>query len=412
MSVQQHRPGRFRTVRIAQLAPPFERVPPACYGGTERVVHALTEELVRRGHDVTLFASGDSTTSARLVPTVPVALWHDRRFADPGAFWSVAVARVYDRADEFDLIHSHVDYHAFPTARLVRTPTVTTLHGRLDLPELPPLFDQFPDMWVVSISDAQRRPLPRARWAGTVHNGVVLAELPPSFRPGRYLAFLGRISPEKGVDQAVEVARRAGMPLKVAARMPLRNQDDPGTRRDWEYFERVVQPLFAEPFVEYVGELGGEDKSRFLRDAAALLFPIDWPEPFGLAMIEAMASGTPVIARGLGSVPEVVRDGETGFIRDSIAEMAAACRELPRIDRRVCREHAERRFSAQAMADGYEAVYRRVLGEAAATGHTASYQSLGGVPSVPPPASRGMPASPAGGGAAPPATAAATGVEG
>jgi glycosyltransferase involved in cell wall biosynthesis len=235
-----------------------------------------------------------------------------------------------------------------------------------------------------------------------VHNGVALAELPPSFAPGRYLAFLGRISPEKGVDRAVEVARRAGMPLKVAARMPLRNQDDPGTRRDREYFEQVVRPLFAEPFVEYVGELGGEDKSRFLRDAAALLFPIDWPEPFGLAMIEAMASGTPVVARGLGSVPEVVRDGETGFIRDTVAEMAAACRELSRIDRRVCREHAERRFSAQAMADGYEAVYRRVLEAAAGTECTARHRSFGGVPPVPLPAARGVPAEPLGGGGAPP----------
>jgi glycosyltransferase involved in cell wall biosynthesis len=372
-------------MRIALVAPPLERVPPRLYGGTERVVHALAEELVRRGHDVTLFASGDSLTSAHLVRVVECALWHDHRYREHAPLWSVALGRAFARAGEFDLVHSHVDHAGFPLARLCATPVVTTLHGRLDLPELTPVFDEFREQWVVAISESQRRVRPEARWAGTVHNGIALDELAPCYEPGRYLAFLGRISPDKGVDRAIEVARRAGMPIRIAARMPLPTAGSADAQRDWRYYEEVVAPLFREPFVEYVGEVGGAEKAEFLRGAAALLFPIDWPEPFGLVMAEAMACGTPVIAPPLGSVPEVVADGESGFVRDGVEAMARACRELDRIDRRACRAHVQRRFSARAMADGYEAVYRRVLNAADRSATPAATNRTDGVLAWPPP---------------------------
>jgi glycosyltransferase involved in cell wall biosynthesis len=349
-------------MRIAHLAPPFESVPPRAYGGTERVVHVLTEELVRRGHDVTLFASGDSTTTARLVPVVEEALWRRQpAYADFAPFWSLALGKAARELDQFDVVHNHLDFHGFPLARLAPCPVVTTLHGRLDLPELQPLYREMLDVPLVSISDAQRRPVPWANWVATVHHGIRLDEFTFNPRPGRYLAFLGRISPEKGLDTAIRVARRAGLPLKVAARMPLPFTTDPNVRADWEYYEGVVEPLLRAADVELVGEVSGAAKDEVLRGAAALLFPIRWPEPFGLVMPEALACGTPVLALRAGSVPEVLEDGVTGFVCDDEDGLVAAVDRLGALDRARCRAEAERRFSAAAMADRYERVYARLV---------------------------------------------------
>lgn len=350
-----------RPLRIAQLAPPFERVPPQRYGGTERVIAVLTEELVRRGHQVTLFASADSQTSARLVPIVDLPIWRDPRYTDALPFVMTAIDQVYSQAEEFDVIHNHLGYFAFPRARVCRTPTVTTLHGRLDLPELAPLFAHFNDLPVVSISDAQRAPLPHANWLSTVHHGLDLQPFAFQPRAGDYLAFLGRIAPEKGLDTAIEVARRAGMRLKIAARMPL-NIPDPEAQRDWRYYHEVIEPLLKLPGIEYIGEVGDDAKSEFLGGAAALLFPIRWPEPFGLVMVEALACGTPVVALRAGSVPEVIEHGVTGFVVDDEEAMVRALDRLTEIDRRACRRAAETRFSAAAMADRYERVYWQVVG--------------------------------------------------
>ena len=350
-------------LRIAQLAPPVETIPPAGYGGTERVVSVPTEELARRGHAVTLFASGDSRTAAELVPVVDVALWHHPRFRDPLPFMAMAIDRVYRLADEFDVIHNHLDFVTFPTARAyAETPTVTTLHGRLDLPEQQPLYHQFREIPLVSISNAQRAPLPWANWVATVYHGIRLRDF--AFEPsGRgYLAFLGRIAPEKGLDTAIAVARRAGLPLKIAARMPLDQPHNAEAQRDWRYFRDVVEPLLREPEVEYLGELAGADKSAFLGGAAALLFPIRWPEPFGLVMVEALACGTPVIALRRGSAPEVVEDGVTGYLADDEDGLVRAVGRLPELDRARCRAAAAARFSPSAMADQYERVYRGLLG--------------------------------------------------
>jgi glycosyltransferase involved in cell wall biosynthesis len=350
-------------MRIAQIAPPFQSVPPSGYGGTERVVSLLTEELVRRGHAVTLFASGDSTTTARLIPTVDTALWRDSDIRDPLVYWAITVGLAYDRvaAGEFDVVHSHLDFHCFGCASLVATPTVTTLHGRLDLPDLPRLYARFPTMPLISISDSQRTPLPSAPWAATVYNAVDTTRLTFNPRGGEYLAWLGRISPEKGLDRAIGIARQAGLPLKVGARLPLKDLNDPNVRTDWEYYEGKVKPLLEQGHVELVGEVSDDDKSEFLGNALALLNPIDWPEPFGLVMAEALACGTPVVARRCGSVPEVVTDGRTGLIGQTDDELASLCRRVDLIDRAACRREAARRFSPQAMAEGYEAVYRAVI---------------------------------------------------
>ena len=352
-------------MRIAQVAPPFESVPPTRYGGTERVVSLLTEELVRRGHDVTLFASGDSTTAARLVPTVDTALWRQESVRDPLVYWTITLGEVYRRAARgaFDVIHSHLDFLAFPYAQLIAAPTVTTLHGRLDLPDLPRIYARFPDAPVVSISDDQRRPLPNAGWLATVYNGVDTDCLSFNPRGGEYLAWIGRISPEKGLDRAIRIARAAELPLKVAARLPLRDLNDPNVRADWEYYEAVVKPLLEEGHVEYVGEVGDGDKAEFLGNALALLNPIDWPEPFGLVMAEALACGTPVVARRRGSVPELVKHGVTGFVGETDEELAWFCRQVHTLDRSACRDEAIRRFSVEAMTDGYERAYRRLLVE-------------------------------------------------
>jgi glycosyltransferase involved in cell wall biosynthesis len=351
-------------MRIAQIAPPFQSIPPAGYGGTERVVSLLTEELVRRGHDVTLFASGDSSTSARLIPTVDTALWRAVEVRDPLVYWAITAGLAYGRAAEgaFDVVHSHLDFHGFACASLVATPTVTTLHGRLDLPDLPRLYARFPTMPVISISDSQRGPLPNANWAGTVYNAVDTDRLRFNSRGGDYLAWLGRISPEKGLDRAIRIAQRAGIPLKVGARLPLKDMSDANVRADWEHYERDVKPLLGGGGIELVGEVGDAEKSDFLGNALALLNPIDWPEPFGLVMAEALACGTPVVARRRGSVPEVIADGVTGLIGENDDDLADLCARVGEVDRHACRREALRRFSPRAMVDGYEAIYRALTG--------------------------------------------------
>ncbi|HEY3068438.1 MAG TPA: glycosyltransferase family 4 protein [Methylomirabilota bacterium] len=335
-------------------------MPPVLYGGTERVVSFLTEELARRGHDVTLFASGDSRTAARLVPVTKHAARIDAANREAlHAAHMRQLGMVFGNADAFDVIHCHVDFQAFPFARLVRQPVVHTVHGRLDLPYLEPVFKEFRDVSLVSISDAQRAPLAAARpsWAGTVYHGIPLALYPFRRGPGRYLAFLGRIAPEKRPEVAIEVAVRAGLPLKIAAKVDA---------VDRVFFEERVKPLLDHPLVEFVGEINDRDKARFLGDAIALLFPIDWPEPFGLVMIEAMACGTPVIASRAGSVPEVVTPGRTGFIADTVDGLVDAVKRVHDLDRAECRRAAERRFSVARMADGYEAVYQHLCARARA----------------------------------------------
>jgi glycosyltransferase involved in cell wall biosynthesis len=343
-------------MRIAQVAPLYESVPPRLYGGTERVVSWLTETLVSLGHEVTLFASGDSVTRAELVACSPKALRLDSACIDPIAHHILMLEKILSRAGDFDLIHFHVDYLHFPLSRRQQLPSVTTLHGRLDLPDLVPLFKEFSDMPVISISDAQRKPLPWANWLGTVHHGLPPRSL--TFNPvgGEYLAFLGRISPEKGIDRAIEIAVRLGMKLKVAAKID---------RADQTYFERTIEPLFKHPLIEFVGEVGNGEKAEFLGNASALLFPINWPEPFGLVTIEALACGTPVIAYPFGSVPEIIIDGTCGFLVHNIDQAVDAVRRIDEIDRHDCRRHFERNFTDERMAWNYLDLYERVVGQAA-----------------------------------------------
>jgi glycosyltransferase involved in cell wall biosynthesis len=342
-------------MRIAQVAPLYESVPPKLYGGTERVVSWLTEALVRRGHDVTLFASGDSRTSARLVAPCARALRLDPAGRDPTALHAVEIGQVLAQAAEFDLIHCHVDFLAVPFGRLVSTPVLHTLHGRLDVDAIATVFAAFPDTPVVSISDAQRTAVEDLglNWVATVHHGLPVEQIPFRQDPDGYLAFLGRISPEKRPDLAIAVAKRVGLPLKIAAKVD---------RSDRAYFEREIRPLLDDPGIEFVGELGDDVKHDFLGRALCLLFPVDWPEPFGVVLIEALACGTPVVARSCGSVPEILRAGATGFIADTVEEFVAAVKRVDLIDRARCREDALARFSADRMADDYEAVYRRLVG--------------------------------------------------
>ena len=342
-------------MRIAQVAPLYEPVPPRLYGGTERVVSYLTEELVRRGHDVTLFASGDSRTAARLVAVCERAVRLDTASREVlAADISRQLGRVFGNADQFDIIHCHVDYLAYPFCDLIRTPTFHTLHGRLDLPYLAPVFRDFPNLRLVSISDAQRTPVAslNLKWAGTVYHGMPLQQFPFVAQPDDYVAFLGRLAPEKQPDVAIEVAKRAGVPIRIAAKVDA---------NDREYFEQVVRPLLDDPLVQFVGELDDARKTAFVGGARALLFPIDWPEPFGLVMIEAMACGTPVIARPCGSVREIVDDGRTGFIGDTVDDLVEGVKRIDTIDRAECRRHVERRFSVPRMVDDYEALYRRAV---------------------------------------------------
>jgi glycosyltransferase involved in cell wall biosynthesis len=347
-------------MRIAQVAPMYEAVPPHRYGGTERVVSYLTEELVRRGHQVTLFASGDSKTRARLVATTERAL---RERFTLQEMETVAIplhlamlSEVLQHAGDFDIIHCHNDYWVFPFEPFVATPVVTTLHGRLDLSHLPPILERFPRANLVSISYHQRAPFAalRPHWVGMVYNAVPVEEFPFSDTPGDYLLFLGRISPEKRVDWAIEIAKRTGMKLKIAAKIDV---------YDRSYFEREIEGLLDHPLIEFLGEVGESEKRELLAGAYALAFPIDWPEPFGMVLIESMACGTPVLAMSRGSVPEVLRQGISGLVGNSIDELVALAPQIGHLDRRACRAEAERRFSARVMADSYEQIYHRAIAE-------------------------------------------------
>jgi glycosyltransferase involved in cell wall biosynthesis len=338
-------------VRIAQVAPLFESVPPKLYGGTERIVSYLTEELHRQGHQVTLFASGDSLTRAKLVSVWPTALRLDRNQPEPVSLHVLEIEAALKRSWNFDVIHFHIDAIQLPLARRQSTPVVTTLHGRLDLPGLSQLYAEFRDMPLVSISHFQRAQLPDAPWVDTVHHGLPVDLHHPSFAPGDYLAFLGRISPEKGPDRAIAIARASGIPLRIAAKVD---------RADQRYYEKEIAPRIDGRFIRYEGELSDARKGEFLRGALALLFPIDWPEPFGVVMIEAMACGTPVIAFRAGSVPEVIEDGVSGRIVDGIDAAVACVAEMAAWDRKACRAAFERRFTAQRMAMNYTRVYENV----------------------------------------------------
>lgn len=343
-------------MRIAQVAPLYESVPPRHYGGTERVVSYLTEELVRQGHRVTLYASGDSVTSAELVSIVPQALRLGGGSAggavdDFTAPHVLMLERVAERAREFDIVHYHIGYLHFPLSRRLQVPHLTTLHGRLDLPELQPLFRAFNDLPVVSISNHQRHPVEFANWVATVYHGLPANLYELGTGRGDYLAFLGRISPEKRVDRAIQLAERVGMELRIAAKV-----DD----ADRDYFDERIRPMLQHSRVRFIGEIGEADKSAFLGDARALIFPIEWPEPFGLVMVEAMACGTPVVAFRRGSVPEIIKDGETGFIVDSVDGAVAALQKLDSLDRAQCRRAFEARYLTERMAEEYVAVYRRL----------------------------------------------------
>ncbi len=351
-------------MRIAMMAPLVDPVPPTLYGGTERVVSLLTEELVRRGHDVTLFPSGDSRTAATLVPVSPKVLRLDDQIKDYAAYTKVRLGEAYYRAGEFDLIHNQNDYLAFPMARLVETPTVTTTYGRLDLQEVRRFYELFPEQRLVSISHDQRSWLPKANWVGTAFNGIAIDHFRLREKPGDYLVFLGRISPEKRPDRAIEIARDVGMRLVIAAKV------DPVDR---EYYEHAIAPLIRDhgDLVEYIGEVDEREKDEVLGNAYAYLFPIDWPEPSGLTVVEAMATGTPVIASRNGSTPEVVQDGVCGFVCATVKEMIEAVPRVATLDRTACRRYAERHFSPEAMATAYEAIYDRVLTARPAARHPA-----------------------------------------
>lgn len=340
-------------MRIAQISPLFESVPPALYGGTERVVSYLTEELVKAGHEVVLFASGDSVTSAELVSVCERALRLDERYIDPVSFHLIMMEEALKRQDDFDIIHSHVDCIGFVIGRRAQVPVISTLHGRLDQFEHRHIFREYSEAPIISISDSQRRPLPKANWLATVYHG-----LPPELyefneKGGDYLAYVGRVSPEKKLDSAIEIAKRSGIPLKIAAKVD---------KADEKYFNEYIKPMLGHPLIEFLGEIDDGVKNELVGGALAFLHPVDWPEPFGLSMIEAMACGTPVIARRRGSIPEVVDHGVTGFIFESDDEavryVTGSC---PAFSRKLCRKHFEKRFLASGMANNYMKVYRELL---------------------------------------------------
>ena len=341
-------------MKIAQVSPLYESVPPKMYGGTERVVSFLTEELVAQGQDVTLFASGDSQTSAKLIPGSKTALRLSKNSVDYLAHHIAMLDDVMRMAPEFEVIHFHIDYMHFPLSRYCALPSVTTLHGRLDLPDLIPIYRRYADAPVISISMAQRKPLPLANWVANVPHGLPADLLTFNPKAGDYLAFLGRISPEKRVDRAIEIAKRAGMPLKIAAKID---------NADRAYYESTIKPLMGDPNIEFIGEIGENEKSEFLGNAYAYLFPIDWPEPFGLTMIEAMACGTPTIAFNRGSVPEVMQEGLTGFIVNDMDEAVAAVEKIESIERTACRNVFEKRFTATHMAERYVQIYQSMASD-------------------------------------------------
>src|ERR1700738_519473 len=345
--------GRVKVImKIAQVAPLIESVPPRLYGGTERIVSYLTEELVRLGHDVTLFASGDSITSAELAPCCTRALRLDPTVRDIIPYFMLMIDKARARAEEFHVLHFHIDLFHFPLFRSLAARTLTTLHGRQDLGDLKPFYSRFGDMPLISISNDQRKPLPHANFMATIHHGIPADVHRPSFEQGSYLAFLGRISPEKRPDRAIRIARAAGIPLKIAAKVD---------KVDEEYFRNDILPLIDGPGVEFIGEINEREKTQFRGEAAALLFPVDWPEPFGLVMIEAMACGTPVLAFRCGSVPEVIEDGVTG---KGVGREEAAVAALPAIlsyARPAVRQRCEERFTATRMARDYVSTYRQLL---------------------------------------------------
>src|ERR1700731_2572183 len=340
-------------MKIAQIAPLMESVPPRLYGGSERIASYLTDELVRAGHEVTLFASGDSVSSARLVPCVPMALRLDANVRDPIPYYMLMLERVGELVDEFDILPFHIDQFHFPLFRPIAHRTVTTLHGRQDLHDLKPLYVGFSEMPLVSISNAQRKPIPNANFVGTVYHGIPSQLLKPTYRPrGNYVAFLGRISPEKRPDRAIRIARALEIPLKIAAKVD---------KVDEAYFREKIVPLLNDPGVEFIGEINERSKAEFLGEAQALLFPIDWPEPFGLVMIEAMACGTPVLAFRHGSVSEIIDQGVTGAIVDTMDEAVMMLPRVMELDRRAVRRRFEQRFSSVRMTKDYVAVYRSLL---------------------------------------------------
>jgi glycosyltransferase involved in cell wall biosynthesis len=339
-------------MRIAQVAPLAESVPPKLYGGTERVVAWLIDELVDLGHDVMLLASGDSQTRARLVPVWPRALRLSRPRPDPIAVQAVLLEALAQHASDFDVIHVHVDWLHLPLLRRLGVPFLTTMHGRLDLPGLPEVARCFPAAPFVSTSDDQRRPLAAANWLGTVYHGLPVNSLRPSYKPGSYLAFLGRLTAEKGPEAAIRIARASGLALRIAAKVP---------RAERGYFKDKLEQEIDGQQVQLVGEVNDQTKQPFLADAAALLFPIDWPEPFGLVMIEAMACGTPVIAFRSGSVPEVIDEGVTGFIVADEAEAIQAVQRVKELDRHIVRARFEQRFTARRMAEEYVGHYQTLV---------------------------------------------------
>ncbi len=342
----------MKKLKIAHVAPLYESVPPKLYGGTERVVSFLTDQLVDLGHDVTVFASGDSITKARLIPVSEKSLRLDAGCVDPISYHVLQIQMVQEMSHEFDLIHYHTDYLHYPTSRKSDVPHVTTLHGRLDIPELKKLYGVFRDVPVVSISMSQRRPLPDSYWVGNVYHGLPKDLFKAKFEEGKYLAFLGRVSREKGLEQAIEIAKRAGIPLRIAAKID---------KADRDYFEECIKHLLDHPLVEYIGEIGEDKKVEFLGNALALLFPIQWEEPFGLVMIESMACGTPVIAFPRGSVPEIIKPGKSGILAKTIEEGVEAVRNINSISRQSCRAEFDERFSSNVMAGEYLKIYQKLL---------------------------------------------------
>jgi glycosyltransferase involved in cell wall biosynthesis len=337
-------------MRIAQISPLVESVPPKLYGGTERVISYLTEELVRQGHEVTLFASGDSITDAHLIAGCQQSLRLEKGAADPLSHHLLMLEKIWQQADRFEIIHNHLDYLSFPMLKRIGTPAVTTLHGRLDIPELLPLYREFKQMRVISISNSQRKPIAWANWQDTVYHGLPVDLYKPCLDPSGYLAFIGRVSPEKRVDRAIKIARRSGRRLKIAAKID---------KVDREYYQTKIAPMLKGPGIEFIGEIGESEKNTFLANAAALLCPIDWPEPFGMVLIEAMACGTPVIAFDRGSVPEVVEEGVSGFVVKSIPEAVEAVNKIESLDRATVRRVFETRFSANRMAQDYIRIYQK-----------------------------------------------------